>query len=120
VLVLSAYRNIVEIYLGRQLKPGEVVHHINYDHKDNRIENLIVFDSPASHSRLHNQGTGQGSVRRGIRLYQGNAVVRQSRKNTNYDNTGIVLYGPKFKTQRQTRLGYFREKTKRDLGFITV
>ena len=38
---------------GIELKPGQVVHHINGDRTDNRIENLQVFDSHTEHMKLH-------------------------------------------------------------------
>lgn len=47
------YREIMEKYLGRELGPLEVVHHINGDHKDNRIENLQLFNNQQEHSCIH-------------------------------------------------------------------
>jgi len=39
--------------LGRRLRTGEVIHHINETRTDNRIENLKVM-SLSEHNRLHN------------------------------------------------------------------
>jgi hypothetical protein len=39
--------------IGRVLKPEEVVHHINGVRDDNRLENLILFESHEAHARHH-------------------------------------------------------------------
>jgi hypothetical protein len=39
---------------GKLPADGEVIHHINGDHTDNRIENLTVL-THAEHGRLHNK-----------------------------------------------------------------
>lgn len=51
----TPYRKIVEQHLGRQLVKGEVVHHINGNHNDNRLENLQVLTA-AEHTIVHHLG----------------------------------------------------------------
>jgi hypothetical protein len=46
----------MEEYLGRYLNNNEVVHHINGDRLDNRIENLQLCSSQTEHIRRHRYG----------------------------------------------------------------
>lgn len=47
------HRLVMEEYLGRYLKPEEVVHHINRKRDDNRIENLMLFENQSQHMQYH-------------------------------------------------------------------
>jgi hypothetical protein len=44
-------RKLVSLY--HTLRPGEVVHHIDGDQSNNKLENLMVFASAADHVRYH-------------------------------------------------------------------
>lgn len=45
------HRLVVEKHLGRYLKPEEVIHHINHNRQDNRLDNLQIL-SKEEHDRL--------------------------------------------------------------------
>lgn len=47
------HRVIAEQKLGRPLAPGEVVHHIDGDKRNNNPENLMVFRSQKEHAAYH-------------------------------------------------------------------
>ena len=48
---IREHRMVMELHLGRALDRGEVVHHVNGDNHDNRIENLRLFANHGEHMR---------------------------------------------------------------------
>ena len=46
------HREVIEGYLKRPIKRSEVIHHINGDRSDNRLENLLLC-SQSQHMKLH-------------------------------------------------------------------
>jgi len=48
-----SHRQIMEKEIGRSLKPSEVIHHINGNHRDNRIKNLYLCKDGQEHSCIH-------------------------------------------------------------------
>lgn len=51
---MDEHRWLMELKVGRRLKRFELVHHINGDKRDNRIDNLMIV-TPAEHAREHGQ-----------------------------------------------------------------
>jgi len=44
---------VAQQVLGRKLLPGEIVHHLDGNKKNNNPSNLAVLDSDSSHKREH-------------------------------------------------------------------
>ena len=49
---VKEHRYVMEKHFGRRLDEKEIVHHINYDSLDNRLENLEIM-TRGDHNRLH-------------------------------------------------------------------
>lgn len=52
--VIFEHRAVMEDHIGRKLTEDEVVHHINGDKTDNRLENLQLM-TRGEHSTMHNK-----------------------------------------------------------------
>lgn len=49
---LFEHRKVLEEHLGRKLLSSEIVHHINHNKLDNRIENLMIV-TRSEHIKIH-------------------------------------------------------------------
>ena len=47
------HRAIAEQILGRELLPGETVHHIDGDKRNNDPRNILILESQSEHAKLH-------------------------------------------------------------------
>lgn len=59
------HRIVAEKKLGRELRPGEIVHHIDADKRNNDPENIMVFPSQSEHMKRHLENDPRFSTRRG-------------------------------------------------------
>ena len=48
------HRVVAEEMLGRELLDGEVVHHLDFNHRNNDPTNIMIFPSQAAHAKYHN------------------------------------------------------------------
>lgn len=50
------HRVVAEQKIGRPLKKGEVVHHIDGNKRNNDPDNLMILDSQSEHCKIHGFG----------------------------------------------------------------
>ena len=81
------HRVVAERFIGRKLNSKEIVHHINGDTMDNRVINLIVFESNAAHLRYHNKKVID-------RMYPPDIRNKEKELKGMRADYGIVFYGP--------------------------
>lgn len=52
---VHTHRRMAVFKLGRQLRPGEVVHHIDGNKRNNDPKNLMIFESQKAHAKYHQE-----------------------------------------------------------------
>ena len=52
---ISEHVLITEAFIGRFLRKGEVIHHIDFNPSNNKINNLMVFPNHKEHQSFHNK-----------------------------------------------------------------
>lgn len=109
-----AHRVVVERYLGRKLLPDESVHHIDEDRTNNKIENLIVFETNGHHIAYHKKKTWdtfyRPRVNKSMTVNDAKVYYRKA--------FGIVLYGPFYRRRDIEKRNEMIERTKREMGII--
>lgn len=53
--IVAEHRYVFEQSIGRRLESDEIVHHINHNPRDNRLENLMVM-TRSEHMKAHEEG----------------------------------------------------------------
>ena len=59
------HRVVAEDKLGRPLAPGEIVHHIDGDKRNNTPANIVVLHSQSAHIALHRDALISAKAKRG-------------------------------------------------------
>lgn len=98
------HRIIMESFLGRNLNRHEVVHHINENKKDNRLENLQLM-SLSEHSRMHMKNNVP-SLEARANMSKSSSIVRKKKKISEKQVWEAMLLLNQNETQRSVALKY--------------
>lgn len=80
------YRILAEIKLGRELLPGEVVHHIDEDTFNDALDNLEIMTNE-EHSRLHGNNQSKEKRKQISLTLMGHTVSEETKSKIGFANS---------------------------------
>ena len=96
------HRLVMEKKLGRKIKEGEAIHHINGIRSDNRIENLVLCKTHGEHTSKFHPQKKKTHCKRGHELTDGN-IYWGGHRQRNCKKCNLLLQ----KKRRQIKAGLF-------------
>ena len=78
---ISEHHLVVEEVLGRGLNKEEVIHHKDFNKKNNSPDNLILFPNQKEHAHWHRQFNQFGWTRPLLRIIEENSILNLSKQN---------------------------------------
>jgi len=101
---IPEHRLIMARQLGRALNDDEVVHHVNGDKTDNRIENLQLLENQSKHRSNHRKFKNKKEYRK---YWRGKHKEELNRLNREYywKNREKILEQKKFKINKENCYG---------------
>lgn len=105
---MKLHRLIMEVELGRYLKPDEIVHHIDNDKKNNDINNLKLVDA-ATHRRIHNKENklyeSKYDLKKIRKLYESGKSTREIAEMVGISKSTVGYYVKKWNISRTEKSG---------------